>query len=105
VTWSRPFPAAPLARTIPRIGMIAVMSSEARALERPLTLSLEWDPEVGAGYLALGPIEAGEAVSQRVVENPVPGIGDIVLDLDEQERLLGLEFLDMRVLPPGLAAS
>ncbi|MCU1606690.1 MAG: hypothetical protein JWP46_3155 [Modestobacter sp.] len=85
--------------------MIAVMSSEEPALKRPLALSLEWDPEVGAGYLAFGPVRAGEAVSQRIVENPVPGIDDIVLDFDEGGRLLGIEFLDKRALPRGLAAS
>lgn len=85
--------------------MMAVMPSEKPAHERPTTLSLEWDPEAGAGYLAFGAIDAGEAVSQRIVENPVPGIDDIILDFDDQGRLLGIEFLDGRALPPGLAAS
>ena len=85
--------------------MIAVMPSEKPARERPTALSLEWDPEVGAGYWALGPIGTGEAVSQRIVENPVPGIGDIVLDFDERGRLLGIEFLDERALPPDFTAS
>ena len=83
--------------------MIVVMPSETP--ERPTTLPLEWDPQVGAGYLAFGSIGDGEAVSQRIVENPVPGIDDIVLDFDERGRLLGIEFLDERALPPGLAAS
>jgi uncharacterized protein YuzE len=83
--------------------MIVVMSSETP--ERPTTLPLKWDPEAGAGYLAFGPIGAGEAVSQRIVKNPVPGIDDIVLDFDGRGRLLGIEFLDERALPPGLAAS
>jgi uncharacterized protein YuzE len=85
--------------------MIGVMPSEKATPERPTTSPLEWDPEVGAGYLAFGPIKDGEAVSQRIVENPVPGIDDIVLDFDEQGRLLGIEFLDERALPPALAAS
>ena len=44
-------------------------------------------------------------MSQRVVENPVPGIDDIVLDFDAQGRLLGIEFLDERVFPPNLTAA
>jgi uncharacterized protein YuzE len=85
--------------------MIAVMPSEKPAPERLTALLLEWDPEVGAGYLAFGPIGEGEAVSQRIVENPIPGIDDVILDFDERGRLLGIEFLDERALPPGLAAS
>ena len=85
--------------------MIAIMSLEEPAPARPLVLSLKWDTEVGAGYLAFGPIGAGEAATQRIVENPVPGIDDIVLDFDERGRLLGIEFLDERALPKGLATS
>ncbi len=85
--------------------MIAVMPSDKPARKRPTALSLEWDPEAGAGYWAFGPIGAGEAVSQRIVENPVPGIDDIVLDFDERGRLLGIEFLDERALPPDFASS
>jgi hypothetical protein len=68
-------------------------------------MQLRWDQEVDAGYFALTAIGPGEAISQRVVENPVEGIGDIILDFDAQGRLLGIESLDGRALPPGLAAS
>jgi uncharacterized protein YuzE len=85
--------------------MIVVMPSEKPAPEEITSWPLEWDPEAGAGYVAFGPISDGVAVSQRIVENPVPGIDDIVLDFDERGRLLGIEFLDERALPPGLAAS
>lgn len=84
--------------------MIAVMASEEPAPEGVTALRLEWDPEAGAGYLALAAIGEGEAVSQRIVENPVQGLDDIVLDFDDRGRLLGIEFLDERALPPGLAA-
>lgn len=47
-------------------------------------------------------IRPGEAVSQRAVENPVEGVGEVVLDFDWEGRLLGVEFLDDRLLPPGL---
>ena len=82
--------------------MIAVMPSEESARERVISSRLEWDSEAGAGYLAFGPIGEGEAVSQRIVENPVRSLDDIVLDFDERGRLLGIEFLDERALPPGL---
>jgi uncharacterized protein YuzE len=68
-------------------------------------MRLTWDTEADAGYFALTEIGPGEAVSQRVVENPVEGIGDIVLDFDAEGRLLGIEFLDGRALPPGISAS
>jgi hypothetical protein len=84
--------------------MMAVMPSEKPARVRAIVRALEWDREAGAGYWAFGPIGAGQAVSQRIVENPVPGIGDIVLDFNEGGRLLGIEFLDERALPPDVAA-
>jgi uncharacterized protein YuzE len=62
---------------------------------------LEWDSEVGAGYIYLTEIGPGEAVHQRIVENPVAGIDDVVLDFDASGRLLGIEFLDAAALPPG----
>jgi uncharacterized protein YuzE len=84
--------------------MIAVMPSE-QPVPGPATAGkLKWDPEAGAGYLALAAIGDGEAVSQRIVENPVRGLGEIVLDFDERGRLLGIEFLDERALPPGAVA-
>ncbi|WP_158548550.1 DUF2283 domain-containing protein [Blastococcus sp. TF02A-26] len=79
------------------------MPAEEPTSERTVTLSLEWDRGAGAGYVAFGRIGAGEAVSQRIVENPLPGIGDVVLDFDERGRLIGIEFLDERAVPPGLA--
>ena len=67
--------------------------------------ALIWDPEAGAGYFALTAIEPGDAVTQEFVTNPVPGIGPVVLDFDAWGRLLGIEFLDKRALPPGLSPS
>jgi hypothetical protein len=49
-----------------------------------VSLRLTWDTEADAGYFALTAIGPGEAISQRIVENPVDGIGDIVLDFDAQ---------------------
>ena len=69
--------------------------------EQPLRLS--WDDEVGAGYLPLTTVGPGEAVPQRIISNPVPGLGDVVLDFDVHGHLLGVEFLDRRTVPPGLA--
>jgi len=72
---------------------------------RDVPLSLTWDSEVEAGYFALTEIGPGEAASQRVVKNPVHGIGEIILDFDAAGRLLGIEFLDERALPPGITPS
>jgi len=68
-------------------------------------LRLTWDVEAGAGYLALAEIAPGDAVSQEIVPNPADGMGDIVLDFDASGRLLGIEFLDERALPPGMSPS
>jgi uncharacterized protein YuzE len=70
--------------------------------DEPVTLRLTWDGEADAGYLHLTDIAPGEAVTQRVIENPVQGLGDIVLDFDHEGRLLGIELLDARLLPRGL---
>lgn len=70
--------------------------------DEEVRLRLEWDAEVDAGYLYLTDIGDGEAVSQRIVENPVKGVGDVILDFDREGRLLGVELLDHRLLPPGL---
>jgi hypothetical protein len=54
----------------------------------------------------LADIGDGDAVSQRVMENRVHGIGGVVSDFDRERRLLGVEFLGHRspspraVLPP-----
>jgi len=61
--------------------------------------NLVWDAEAGAGYLYLTSSREGEAVHQRIVENPVEGIGDVVLDFNEAGELLGIEFLDEQALP------
>jgi hypothetical protein len=65
-------------------------------------LQLSWDDDAAAGYLPLREIRAGQAVHQRVVANPVAGVGDVVLDFDAEGHLLGIEFLDERIVPPGL---
>jgi uncharacterized protein YuzE len=67
-----------------------------------VTLRLTWYDEADAGYLYLTDIAPSEAVTQRVVENPVVGVGDVVLDFDREGRLLGVELLDPRLLPRRL---
>ena len=71
----------------------------AEGLPNPVTLN--WESEVDAGYLNLTSIDDGDAYFQRVVENPVNGIGDVVLDFNRQGQLLGIEFLDSKAAPPG----
>jgi uncharacterized protein YuzE len=67
-----------------------------------VTLHLTWDGEADAGYVAFTTIADGEAVSQRVVESPFPGAGDVVLDFNADGRVLGIEFVGGGTLPPGL---
>jgi uncharacterized protein YuzE len=77
------------------------MSESPGQRDEELTLRLTWDGDVDAGYLYLTDIGNGDAVTQHIVENPVEGLGDVILDFDRQGRLLGVEFLDHRLLPPG----
>lgn len=78
------------------------MPDQAGDRDEDVSLRLTWDGEADAGYLSLTEIADGDAVSQRVIENPVQGLGDVVLDFDREGRLLGVEFLDRRLLPAGL---
>ncbi len=71
--------------------------------EETVALRMTWDARVDAGYLYLAESGDGQAVGQARVVNPVDGdLGDVVLDFDRQGRLLGVEFLGRRLLPPGL---
>jgi len=67
-----------------------------------VTVHLTWDSEVDAGHLYLTPVGPGQTVHQRMIENPVAWLGDVILDFDSRGRLLGIEFLDHQLLPPGL---
>lgn len=78
------------------------MSESPGERDELVPLRLTWDGEVDAGYLYLTEIGKGEAVTQRVIENPVDGLGDVILDFDRAGRLVGVEFLDHRLLPPGV---
>lgn len=58
-----------------------------------------YDAEVDAAYLYLvDEIADGAATTQRVVE--VPGVGDVVLDFDDDDRLLGMEVIAASALLP-----
>lgn len=81
---------------------MAVMPIQDPASAHPEGAPAEVTTVTGVQYLALGPVEAEEAVIRRAVPNPVAGIDDIVLDFDADGRLLGIEFRDDRALPPGL---
>jgi uncharacterized protein YuzE len=49
---------------------------------------------------------AGMPPEKPARERPTAlSLGDVVLDVDERGRLLGVEFLDGRALPPDLSAS
>ena len=72
-----------------------------RDRDEVVPLRFTWDEEADAGYLHLTGVGRGEAVVQRIVE--VEGPGEVVLDLDAEGRVLGIEFLGDALLPPGLS--
>ncbi|GAA3212234.1 DUF2283 domain-containing protein [Oerskovia jenensis] len=61
---------------------------------------IEIDPEVDAAYITLQPIAEGAAVRQIVVEDARLS-GEVVLDLDADGRLVGIELIGYRSLLDG----
>lgn len=61
-------------------------------------LRITYDAEADASYIYLtDPIGSGEAVEQHVVDLPESG-GTVVLDLDQERRLLGIELIGVTSL-------
>lgn len=69
-------------------------------------MRVTYDPSVDTGYIYLRDIESGGAkhtVPLDSEESGVDSVGRIVLDFDDEERLIGIEVLDASdVLPPEL---
>lgn len=61
---------------------------------------IQIDDEVDAAYIELQHIGEGQASQQIVVDDPRLA-GDVVLDLDQNGRLLGIEFIGYRSLLSG----
>lgn len=63
---------------------------------------LTYDPETNSAYISLVPEDAGfiprSAVTLEEVEALGEAAGDIVLDLDEEGRLVGLEIRSPELL-------
>ena len=60
-----------------------------------------YDPEVDAAYIYLAEhIRKGAAVRQEVVG--IDGFGEVVLDFDSSNRLLGVEVVGAAALLPDL---
>lgn len=71
-------------------------------------MKIRYDPEVDAAYLTIGPdIEDGEAVVQIPEIYPPDGRGEIILDLDAEGYVIGVEILGASALlrPEVLAAA
>lgn len=69
-----------------------------------MSLLVEYDAEVDAAYLALRPIDDGEAVEQVSVDRP--GLGTVVLDFTAAGELVGVEVLGAAsILPATLLAE
>ena len=61
------------------------------------------DAGADIAYLYLKPIRPGESARQHVVEDEATPAGDVILDFDEDDRLIGIEFLTAsKQLPPEL---
>lgn len=64
-------------------------------------MRVTFDPEADAVYIYLKEIAAGEAVHQCLVECD-EAAGMIVLDLDSDGRLIGIEVLSASAVPQEL---
>ena len=69
-------------------------------------MRVTYDPQADAGYISLREIESGGAkhtVPLDDLDCRVESAASIVLDFDDEERLIGIEVLDAsEVLPPEL---
>ena len=63
---------------------------------------ISYDPESGAAYISLVPEDAGfiprSAITLEEVEALGEAAGEIVLDVDEEGRLVGIEVLQPELL-------
>lgn len=76
------------------------MDGYARGVKRIDTF-IEYDVEADAAYVYVTKIGAGEAVEQVVLEDDqLPG-GELIIDLDNQGRLLGFELLSASTALPS----
>ena len=62
---------------------------------RRLILNTTYDDEADAGYIAFDEISPGEAVHQVIVDDVKLGSMSLILDLDDNGKLLGIELLDV----------
>ncbi len=65
---------------------------------RSLLLDTTDDSSVDAGYIAFDEIAPGEAVRQVIVEDKQLGQMSVILDLDSNGRVLGIELLGVTTL-------
>ena len=69
-------------------------------------MRVTYDPQVDAAYIYLREIDSGgvkHTVPLDDLESNVESVGRLVLDFDEEGRLVGIEALDAcEVLPPEL---
>lgn len=62
---------------------------------RRLNLDTTYDDEADAGYIAFDEIAPGEVVHQVIVDDVRLGPMSVILDLDDNGKLLGIELLDV----------
>ena len=69
-------------------------------------MRVTYDPQTDAGYIYLREIDSGGAkhtVPLDELESDVEAVGSLILDFDEEGRLIGIEALSAsEVLPPEI---
>ena len=69
-----------------------------------MELKVTYDAEVDAAYIYLASIGRGDSVKQVVVDGDY--VGQVILDFDRLDHMIGIEVLDAsKVLPRPILAS
>jgi uncharacterized protein YuzE len=63
-----------------------------------LKLDTTYDADTDAAYIAFDNVADGEAVRQIVVGDKRLGRFNVILDVDEHDKLLGIELLDVSAI-------
>ncbi|GAA4148237.1 DUF2283 domain-containing protein [Leifsonia shinshuensis] len=62
---------------------------------RSMILTTTYDDKADAAYIAFDEIASGEAVRQIIVDDEELGPLSVILDVDRNGKLLGIELLDV----------
>jgi uncharacterized protein YuzE len=65
---------------------------------KSLVLDTSYDESVDAAYISFNRTEGGPSVRQVIVEDEQLGNMNVILDVDSDGKLLGIELLDVSTL-------